>query len=91
MTVEPLAKQSFCSTDIGGMVKHTIKLLERKHGRVLVALAGIPGVGKSTLSSAISEQLTAEGIATVVLPQDGYHYYLSELEKFPDPANAVFK
>jgi pantothenate kinase len=44
-------------------------------GRIIVALAGPPGSGKSTLSESLVERLNAEdpGCATV-LPMDGFHY-----------------
>lgn len=44
-------------------------------GRVICALAGAPGSGKSTVADALAERLNAKqaGIAAV-LPMDGYHY-----------------
>ncbi|RFC69210.1 MULTISPECIES: nucleoside triphosphate hydrolase [Mesorhizobium] len=43
-----------------------------KNGRCLVAVAGPPGAGKSTISSALID-LLPEGSA-VVVPMDGFHY-----------------
>lgn len=43
-----------------------------KSSRCLVAIAGPPGAGKSTISSALIE-LLPEGSA-VVVPMDGFHY-----------------
>lgn len=52
-------------------------ILDRARGqdRILVALAGPPGVGKSTLSDALRDRLNAvqDGLAEV-LPMDGFHY-----------------
>lgn len=44
-------------------------------GRVVAAIAGAPGSGKSTQADDLSERLNAQrpGIASV-LPMDGYHY-----------------
>lgn len=41
--------------------------------RFLVAIAGPPGAGKSTLAERLREILVARGEATVVLPMDGFH------------------
>jgi pantothenate kinase len=44
-------------------------------GRVIAALAGAPGSGKSTVAERLADALTARtpGLAAV-LPMDGYHY-----------------
>jgi pantothenate kinase len=45
------------------------------HGkRVLVAIAGAPGAGKSTLAAALAEALGAGGHRAVSVPMDGFHY-----------------
>lgn len=41
--------------------------------RLIVAVAGAPGSGKSTISDGIRDHLTARGIATEILPMDGFH------------------
>lgn len=51
-------------------------LLQRAtQGRVIVAIAGPPGSGKSTVAEAIAERINASapGLAEV-FPMDGYHY-----------------
>lgn len=53
---------------------------------VVVGLAGAPGSGKSTAAAAVCRRL-GPGIA-VRLPMDGFHLRRSELEAFPDPAEA---
>jgi pantothenate kinase len=54
--------------------------------RILIALAGVPGSGKSTVSSAVLKALPSYGIYNVtVLPMDGFHYTKATLEKFEDP------
>jgi pantothenate kinase len=62
------------SIDIAGL---TALLAERAKGggRVIAALAGAPGSGKSTVAERLCEALNAgqAGLAAV-LPMDGYHY-----------------
>lgn len=41
--------------------------------RFLVAIAGPPGAGKSTLAEKLREALVASGERAVVLPMDGFH------------------
>lgn len=54
------------------MLSRIIGLCEKKD-RVLVAIAGPPGAGKSTISEEIRDLLTAKGIAAKVVPMDGFH------------------
>lgn len=53
----------------------------KKHPRVLITIAGIPGSGKSTTAKAVAEQLRAKGVSAEVVGMDGYHYTRAELEK----------
>ncbi|OCO98261.1 MULTISPECIES: nucleoside triphosphate hydrolase [unclassified Ensifer] len=59
MKVEPIANE----------------ILKRAVGaaRFVVAIAGPPGAGKSTLSDALAETLMARGEKATVLPMDGFH------------------
>ena len=41
--------------------------------RFIVAIAGPPGAGKSTLADALHEELTRRGEKSAVLPMDGFH------------------
>lgn len=41
--------------------------------RFIVAIAGPPGAGKSTLADALQEELTRRGEKSAVLPMDGFH------------------
>ncbi|EPE35982.1 P-loop containing nucleoside triphosphate hydrolase [Glarea lozoyensis ATCC 20868] len=66
--------------------------------RLLIAVSGIPGSGKTTLALTITTRLNAlhttlHGKTTspppaTFVPMDGYHFPRSELDKFPDPKNA---
>jgi pantothenate kinase len=52
------------------------------HGRrVLVAIAGAPGAGKSTLAASLAEALDAGGHSAVAVPMDGFHYDDSVLDR----------
>ena len=42
--------------------------------RRFIALAGPPGVGKTTVSSLVREELTRRGTVTGLLAMDGFHY-----------------
>ncbi|WP_090592128.1 hypothetical protein [Pelagibacterium luteolum] len=42
-------------------------------GRIIVALAGPPGAGKSTLASELAKGLGADGVSARVVPMDGFH------------------
>lgn len=47
----------------------------RENARLLVALAGPPGVGKSTFSEALRDRLNEAAPGTAdILPMDGFHY-----------------
>lgn len=49
------------------------RLPERAGARRLVALAGPPATGKSTIADALRAALVARGANAVVVPMDGYH------------------
>ena len=42
--------------------------------RYMVAIAGAPASGKSTLSANLRDELTAMGVPSVVVPMDGFHF-----------------
>ncbi|MBP2235780.1 pantothenate kinase [Sinorhizobium kostiense] len=50
-------------------------------GRFIVAIAGPPGAGKSTLSEALAEAIASAGESVAVLPMDGFHMDNAVLEK----------
>lgn len=49
------------------------RLPERAGARRLIALAGPPATGKSTIADALRDALAAGGANAVVVPMDGYH------------------
>lgn len=49
--------------------------------RLLVAISGPPGAGKSTLAEALEKALIARDVATSVLPMDGFHMDNAVLEE----------
>ncbi|KAI1055737.1 hypothetical protein LB506_009097 [Fusarium annulatum] len=85
----------------GDLVKATGNLIERVERllaqqklsaptqRILIALAGVPGSGKTTISDALIKELKRNVISDIaVLPMDGFHYTRTTLSSFPDPDKA---
>jgi len=63
---------------------HELRARRRAAGRgdrVVVALVGEPGSGKSTVSAAVAAGLAATGLRTVVVPMDGFHLAGSALAR----------
>jgi pantothenate kinase len=70
--------------DITGLAREAIGLaLEARGGRVILGLAGPPGVGKSTLAIAIVADARAQQGKSwaAYLPMDGYHLSNAQLER----------
>ncbi|XP_038713182.1 putative uridine kinase C227.14 isoform X2 [Tripterygium wilfordii] len=80
----------------------TAAVASNPNAKHIVALAGPPGAGKSTLASevvqrvnklwpqrasAFDEQVNPPNVATV-LPMDGFHLYRSQLDAMEDPKEA---
>jgi pantothenate kinase len=59
-----------------------VEEMEQPPGRpLMVALAGPPGVGKSTTAAALVERLRASGLLVALLPMDGFHLADPELRR----------
>eukprot|EP01104_Vermistella_antarctica_P001626 TRINITY_DN1170_c0_g1_i1.p1 TRINITY_DN1170_c0_g1~~TRINITY_DN1170_c0_g1_i1.p1 ORF type:complete len:253 (-),score=33.11 TRINITY_DN1170_c0_g1_i1:490-1248(-) len=61
---------------------------ERASRRMLIAIAGIPGSGKTFLAERIAVQinkLSGESGVAVALGMDGFHLYRRELDAMPNP------
>lgn len=56
----------------GGLADR-IEALPPKDGRLLIAIAGPPGAGKSTLAAAVVAELAARGQAAALMAMDGFH------------------
>ncbi|GAB1315120.1 hypothetical protein MFIFM68171_05330 [Madurella fahalii] len=64
--------------------------------RLLIAIGGIPGSGKTTLSKRLTAALNARHASlfpdrptiAAFVPMDGYHYTRAQLDAMPDPATS---
>ncbi len=59
--------------EIAGALLDPVLAAPRAGRRRLVALAGPPASGKSTLSGLLADQMVAAGCNTQVVPMDGFH------------------
>lgn len=55
------------------LLSERIQPLRDGPGRVLVAIAGPPASGKTTLADELARRLNAQKCPTAVVPQDGFH------------------
>lgn len=55
----------------------------------MVGVVGIPGSGKSTSGSILTNSLADLG--SLLMPVDGYHYSIAELLQFEDPDDAIYR
>ncbi|CAK7903267.1 hypothetical protein CAAN1_16S00386 [[Candida] anglica] len=75
--------------DVMELVTRVLKLYkEKSHNRLVISVAGVPGSGKTTFTAEVVRILN-QTIPTLVLPQDGFHYYRGDLAKFEDPKKAL--
>jgi pantothenate kinase len=75
-------------------VHHLLQLLGRptdQRQRILIALAGLPGSGKSTIAAQLADAVNAQaGPGTAVaLGMDGFHLTKAQLAQFADPVAAL--
>jgi fructokinase len=67
-------------TSVGAIVEQILNA-PRTGGRRLVALAGAPASGKSTLAETLASELCESGCQTAVVPMDGFHLHNQFLVK----------
>ncbi|EGV64921.1 hypothetical protein PSN45_005275 [Yamadazyma tenuis] len=86
-----MVKNEYSINDIDQLVDRIICLCgsKPKDERLIIGIAGVPGSGKTTLSTKLSEQLNQQKYPTINLPQDGFHSYRSELISMPNSEEAV--
>jgi len=77
--------------------KHVVDLYERKkdslrNGQLLIAVAGGPGSGKSTLSEEVARRvnLRLQDGTVCVLPMDGFHYSRAQLKEMGEQPETVY-
>lgn len=56
--------------------------------RILIALAGPPGSGKSTVAAKVARRIHQGGASAAVVAMDGFHYPRSYLDALPNAAEA---
>src|SRR5262245_33072529 len=80
-TVPPLLEQP---------IERLVALLESGSARSMIALAGTPGAGKTTLASRLAEAINTRTAPNtmVALGMDGFHFTKAALWQFPNPAEA---
>ncbi|KAJ6441357.1 kinase-related protein [Purpureocillium lavendulum] len=91
----PLNPESFEEA----VARLALKTLTSPSGRVMIAIAGIPGSGKTTLAQAVSDKInnlhktnsSPDQKLCSVLPMDGFHLYRSQLAAMPDPVMAIHR
>ncbi|KAL1888430.1 hypothetical protein Sste5346_009547 [Sporothrix stenoceras] len=70
---------------------HLDRFVDEMQKRIIIALAGVPGSGKSTVSAALACCLQAKGVPCMVVPMDGFHYTKKQLSAFPNPREAFLR
>lgn len=69
LTYPPRARRPAAAAELAS----TIRDRSRGADRFMVALAGPPGAGKSTLAAALADHLASAGEKVAVMPMDGFH------------------
>lgn len=87
--------ESLTSSLLKNPAAHLLALLSgranRPQQRVLIALAGLPGSGKSTVAASLANAVNAEAGEAVMmaLGMDGFHFSKAQLSHFPDPVETL--
>ncbi|CAG8923562.1 unnamed protein product [Penicillium salamii] len=66
---------------------------EPNSSRILIAISGIPGSGKTTLAAAVVARLNEleNTDLAACIPMDGYHLPRAQLAAMPDPETAIHR
>ncbi len=72
-------------------VQRLLSLVETGGPRRMIALAGLPGAGKSTLAARLTAEVNAEAGqgAMAALGMDGFHLTRAALRRLPNPEEAL--
>lgn len=82
-------KKGHALIDLTRQINHLSDLIQPLRdtpARVIVAIAGPPASGKTTLANELARRLNAQKCLTAVIPQDGFHLDNQVLEKNGDLA-----
>lgn len=81
--IQERAARKELAKEISEMVKKS------KKKPIMVAVGGIPCAGKTMFARMLRDELKeAHDVKAVIVQQDGYHYYRSQLDKMEDPVLA---
>jgi pantothenate kinase len=89
MSIEPTPTQSMPPL-LTQPVKRLVAQLKTTPSRWMLAVAGMPGSGKTTLASHLVEAINMRVApnTAVALGMDGFHFTKAALRQFPNPAEA---
>ena len=68
------------TSQVNALAERVHDLRGRAGHRLMVAIAGPPGAGKSTLAEGLGRRLTLQKVPTAVVPMDGFHLDNAVLE-----------
>ncbi|SBS24576.1 Pantothenate kinase [Marinomonas aquimarina] len=89
MIPEKLLNQLDQSPSYQTLLKKVEQLIEQHSDRLIIAIAGLPGSGKSTMADYISQRLKQQHCEQVIsVSLDGFHYSKAQLKRFADPEAA---
>ncbi|KAF5512853.1 putative uridine kinase [Colletotrichum aenigma] len=84
------------TTQLNRLAAKVLRLheLHDPSGRVMIAISGVPGSGKTTLATALAAKLQSaqpKENFVAMIPMDGFHLYRSQLAAMPNPAEAIHR
>ena len=69
------------ASEMARVILENIKSLKPRKNRVLIAIAGPPGSGKSTVGELLTDLMNKNLMKTSLVPMDGFHLDNETLEK----------